>query len=143
MYSSRTAIETLIPPQFIVQALDDNGDGSEDTGLFEAIATAADAQVDAYLGGRFATPFPDPAPALVAEAAKVFIAETLYSRRGFAGEANPYTARANKFRSQLEAIGNGDGSLGGVSEAPAAGNRSPISIVTEPSRTTPRQTLNG
>jgi len=28
MYSTRIAIETLIPPQFVLQALDDNGDGT-------------------------------------------------------------------------------------------------------------------
>jgi phage gp36-like protein len=141
MYSTRADLEAIIPPQFIVQALDDNGDGTEDDGLFAIIAASADAQIDGYLSGRYATPF-SPVPPLVRECAKVFIAESLYQRRGYNSEANPYTARANQLRKQLESIGNGNGSLGGVSES-GSSPRPPISIVTEPSRTTPTFTING
>lgn len=141
MYSTRADLEAVIPPQFITQALDDNGDGVEDVGLFQKIQTAADQQVDAYLSGRFTTPFGTPVPPLVAEASRIFTSESLYARRGYAGEANPYTPRANKLRSQLQAIGDGNGSLGGIPTTSTT-PRPPISVISEPSRTHPTHTLN-
>ena len=142
MYCTRADLEAVIPPQFITQALDDNGDGTEDEGLFDTICDAIDATIDGYLSGRFATPFSAPVPPLVRDAARVFVSESLYQRRGYASDANPYTARANQLRKQLENIGNGNGSLGGVPTTGTTG-RPPISIVTEPSRTTPSHTING
>lgn len=141
-YATRSSLEAIIPPHFITQALDDDGDGKEDEGLWDIISAAVDSDINAYLSGRYTTPFPDPAPDLVVSAAKVFTAEALYARRGFESDRNPYTSRANKLRSQLESIGNGEGSLGGVITSPTA-TRPPIGIVTEPSRTTPTGTLNG
>ncbi len=142
MYALRADLEAIIPPHFIVQALDDDADGQEDAGLFEKVADAADRAVNAYLSGRYTTPFGAPYPDLVSEAAKVFIAESLYARRGYESERNPYTARANALRKQLEAIGNGNGSLGGV-PADTTATRPPMAIVSEPSRTTPSQKING
>lgn len=142
MYSTRADLHAIIPPQFITQALDDNGDGVEDEGLYDEVATAADVAIDGYLSGRYTPPYADPVPALVRESAKVFVAESLYQRRGYAADANPYTARAGHLRKQLEAIGNGNGSLGGIPTT-STPQRPPVSTVTEPSRTTPSHTLNG
>lgn len=142
MYATRSDLDAIIPPQFIIQALDDNADGAEDDGLFAKISDAADRAVNAYLSGRYRTPFAAPVPDLVAEAAKIFIAESLYARRGFESDRNPYTSRANGLRKQLENIGNGNGSLGGIPEN-SSGTRPPMAIVTEPSRTTPARKING
>lgn len=144
-YTTRDALETIIPPQFILQALDDDGDGVEDSGLWEKLSNAADTAVDAYLSGRYATPFSTTIPALVSEAAKTFLAESIYMRRGYESDRNPHTARANKLRTQLENIGNGNGSLGGVSsDASGSGaGRAPVSIVAEAARTIPTSRLNG
>jgi phage gp36-like protein len=142
MYASRSDLEAIIPPHFIVQALDDDADGVEDDGLFQKVSDAADRAVNAYLSGRYTTPFGAPFPDLVAEAAKIFVAESLYARRGYESDRNPYTARANGLRKQLESIGNGNGSLGGIPDH-SSGTRPPMAIVTEPSRTTPAQKING
>jgi phage gp36-like protein len=137
-YFTRTALETIIPPAFLVEALDDDGDGVEDTGLYSALAAEAEAAVDEFLSRRYAVPM-DPAPAMVANAAKIFAAEMLHQRRGQYGDKNPFTARANAHRTTLEMIATGDITFGPAT-APA---KSPISIITEPAGTVPASRING
>jgi phage gp36-like protein len=100
-----------IPDAFLVEALDDNGDGLADAGAFDTIALKASGDVDALLSGRYSVPFTGTIPALVKQAARVFVLEMLYKKRGVADNANPWSTRANQLRSQLAAIANGTGSL--------------------------------
>jgi phage gp36-like protein len=95
----------------LTAALDDDGDGTADTGLLDRLITDAGDTVDGFLAGRYATPF-SPVPKLVAEAAFVFVCEKIHARRRQGpDEVNPYTARANDFRKQLKQIADGDLSL--------------------------------
>lgn len=110
-YTTREAITASIPPQFLVEALDDDGDGLEDAGLFDEVMAAACGDVDAYLAQRFTVPLTEPAPAIVKTAAEVFTLEKLYLRRGYAGERNPWTERADELRRRLQAIGDGEAAL--------------------------------
>jgi phage gp36-like protein len=127
-------LHALIPGRFVVEALDDDGDGSADAAAWAMVVAAACDQIDSRLEGRFEVPFLGPPyPAIVREAALVFAAEILYQRRGQSGEtANPHTARANGLRAKLDNIGQGKAPL-----APEAGHRAkpPISIISAPSRT--------
>ncbi|MBU4460298.1 MAG: DUF1320 domain-containing protein, partial [Verrucomicrobia bacterium] len=76
-YVTKADLEGLIPPQFITEALDDDGDGVEDAGLWDKVAAQAGEAVDALLGQRFEVPFAAPVPPLVSQAAKIFAASAL------------------------------------------------------------------
>ncbi len=128
-YTTEADIAALMPPQHLLQALDDDSDGVADDGLLDTIIAAADNTVDSYLGARFEVPRPDPEP-IVKRASLVFVLETLYLRRGISGEANPHAAEAAKLRTKLDALGRGEGSL-----APDVQRKNPsVSVISETSK---------
>lgn len=132
-YTTRAKIEADIPSEFLTQALDDNGDGLEDDDLFDTILATAAEEIDSYLEGRYALPI-TPVPMLLAAAAKVFVLETLYSRRGYSADTdpiNPWSARATGYRERLKAIANGDEALRVNTEKAAPS----ITVISEPART--------
>jgi len=140
-YFTRSSVTAKVPPKFLLQALDDDGDGIEDDGLWDAIAEDACDAVDSFLGGRFAVPFAEGSvPALAAEAAKLFALETLYQRRGYERDTeppNPWSNAASAIRARLKRIAAGDEPLmpeGGAGAVPG----SSVQVVTEESRTTSR-----
>jgi len=137
-YAVRTDIETEIPPAFLVEALDDDADGIEDAGLWDAINAAVDAEIEGYLSRRYPLPLADVPPSLRAGAAALVL-EKLHGRRGKSGDKNPATKRAADFRKMLEAIASGDAAL----EAGKTNARPPVSIISESAGTVPRQRLNG
>jgi phage gp36-like protein len=123
-----------IPPEFLTQALDDNGDGTADAGIWDAVAAAAAAEVDGMLGQRYAVPFSYPYPALVAHAARLFALDALYKRRGLSGDKNPWEKSADDMRTKLGKVGAGKEPLGpGYDRAKAS-----VSVVKETSKTTSR-----
>lgn len=107
-YILKAEIEADIPPQFLLEALDDDNDGNEDAGLWDKIEASAAEAVDGVLGQRYAVPFTAPLPAVVKNAARVFILEKLYARRGTKTEDNPWTSQANKLRAKLDLIADGE-----------------------------------
>ena len=129
-YTSRAAIEAIIPSEFIAEALDDDNDGAEDAGLFDKVLTQAELSVDAYLQGRYTTPISAPIPAVVSEASRTFFCEMLHDRRGHHGESNPFTEKADGLRMLLGKIGSGMLQL--TAESQAA--KPPVSVITQPSR---------
>jgi len=117
-------------PENFRQMLDDDLDGMEDEGLFEALAGDASLQVDGYLVAQYAVPFSGNAPAFVRQCAKVFLCESLYSRRGVAREANPWAAQADTLRARLARIAKGDDVL----DAAVPGASGSVEAVLEDSR---------
>lgn len=113
-YTTQSEIETKIPAPHLVDALDDDRDGSPDEGVLAAIIESASNAVDAYLAGLFTVPF-DPVPAPCREAAFVFACETIYDRRQIL-EKNPFKDRAEFWRKRLEAIGKGEIPLDAATE---------------------------
>lgn len=107
MYISREQIHVHIAPQLLINALDDNSDGAEDEGLFEAIVAAACTKVDALLSGRYTVPFPAPYPALAVDGAKTFFCYSIYQRKGCSDEDNPFKVEASATEKRLTAIGAG------------------------------------
>ena len=79
-YVTRDQVAARIPPPVLNDALDDNGDGTEDAGLFDSIVAAASQEVDGYLAGLYNVPFTVP-PAKVKAAAFAFVCEAIYQRR--------------------------------------------------------------
>jgi len=125
-YTTQKAIQTVIPKPVLKDALDDNNDGLPDDGLLDQIIVTASNAVDALLAAHYDVPFPDPAPAMVQEAAFVFSCEIIYARRE-RDNPNPYTARANALRETLQKISQGILQLDATvtSAIPAAGGSFP------------------
>jgi phage gp36-like protein len=109
-YVTETQLTTAIPAQHLIDALDDDRDGTADTGKLTEVIAQGSQQVDALLESRYAVPF-DPVPKKVAEAAFVFVCELLYQRRGLFSKDNPWFDRAERWREALEKIGNGEGQI--------------------------------
>lgn len=108
-YVTRAEVEAKIPPPELRDALDDDADGQEDSGLFDAIVASASLEVDGYLAGLFTVPFADPAPAKVRTAALVFVLYEIYVRRGLSEEGkagNPFTAQRKWWQEHLQKVGN-------------------------------------
>ncbi|MDA3873225.1 MAG: DUF1320 family protein [Kiritimatiellae bacterium] len=130
MYTTEAQLTPLLPPQFLVEALDDDRDGAADANLLDAIIDAAGVEIDAALGQRYPVPFSAPFPALVSHSAKVLVLNTLYMRRGVSEKNNPWHAQAEAVRKHLKAVGKGDAPLTPETKK----TRPPVSIITEPSR---------
>jgi hypothetical protein len=108
-YVTRAEVEAKIAPSVLRDALDDDGDGFEDAGLFDQVVASASLEVDGYLGGLFTVPFTDPAPAKVRTAALMFVLEDVFGRRSLRGEersANPWKSQATFWREHLQKVGN-------------------------------------
>jgi phage gp36-like protein len=130
-YTTLAEIAAKLPNQFLVEALDDNGDGVPDADVWDQVAASAAAEVDGLLAMRFSTPFASP-PAVVRHAALIFALETLYDRRGYSGdEKNPYASRARDERDKLRDIGAGKLPLTPVHQKPTQS----VAVVSEPART--------
>lgn len=113
-YFEQSDLEALIPPDFLTQSLDDDGDGVIDA--FESVRTKAQDKVDGSLESRFTVPF-DPVPKKIKEAATVFAAALCYRRRGTADKENPWAEEEAKWMKKLATIEAGDL---GLSVAPTA-----------------------
>lgn len=131
-YHTRESVAGTIPPAFLLEALDDDRDGVEDSGLYEVIAENASNEVDGFLGARVDVPMAEPVPIAV-QASRIFCMEALYIRRGYSEETdppNPWAAQAKAMRARLGRIASGDEPLK-VDKSAA-----PISAIYEPARTT-------
>lgn len=125
-------ITASLAPDFLTQALDDNGDGVADPGVWDSIAAAVAKDIDGRLGQRYETPFSNPIPAIVANAGRIFAMEMLYARRGFAADKNPWTKQADAERTRLTQIAEGKAPL-----MPEIARKKPsASTITEPAKTT-------
>jgi phage gp36-like protein len=105
-YVARADVEGKIPPQYLIEALDDDNDGAEDPGLFDQLVATASRDVDSFLAGLFSTPFPDPVPAQVYAATLAFVCESIYARRITPEQRNPFGGQANDWRKRLQLIGD-------------------------------------
>lgn len=105
-YVELTDLKGEIPDEFLTQALDDDGDGVADSGVWDQIAAQASTDVDAFIGGRYTVPLSAPIPATVSRAARIFALEKLYLRRGV--QPNPWKAQADELRALLGKIGTGE-----------------------------------
>jgi phage gp36-like protein len=104
-YLTLDDLRGMIPARHLLEALDDDNDGAEDAGIFDAVAAQAGEQIDGPLSGRFSVPFEAPLPALVSLAAKVFAAELIYKRRAVEDDKNPWTSQAKALRTTLADLG--------------------------------------
>lgn len=136
-YVTQADLEGLLPPQFLLQALDDDEDGVADTGLWDKIAAQAADAVDALLGQRFDVPFAAPLPPIVSQAARIFAASALYRRRGYTADRNPFAADETRLAEKLSRIGQGKEPL--TPDVDRA--QDSISVITEDAKTYPGEQL--
>ena len=131
-YVNDSDLVGLIPPDFLTQALDDNGDGVADDGLLDLIIAQASEEIDGYIGRRYPLPLLTPYPEVITSSAKALAAEALYKRRGIEDQKNPWSAKARSIRMLLQSIAQGTTPLSHTlnRQDPSA------SIVTEPMGTT-------
>lgn len=101
----------LVTTKDYLAALDDDKDGTADAGLETALIDAACDAVDAALGGAVDTPLDSPYPAVAVEAAKAFLCELLWARRGVTADSNPWRAKADAARETLRRIADGSAPL--------------------------------
>lgn len=131
-YHDRASVEALIPPSFLLDALDDDRDGTEDAGLYASLADDAGVAVDAYLEGRVRRDQRTGHP-LARRASLVFCLEAIYQRRGYTIKTdppNPWAAEADGLRARLARIAEGAEPWVLDSSGPS------VDTITEPSRTT-------
>ena len=130
-YVEQSDLVGMLSEVDLVRALDDDGDGVADSGVWVAVADQVQDAIDGALSGMYATPFSAPLPATIAVAARVFAVESLYARRMAGDDLNPWKRQADAMRARLERIGTGKEPLAqNVDQA-----HDPVKIVTEPSKT--------
>lgn len=105
IYFTYDDLKALIPGAFLLQALDDDGDGVIDA--FEIVRDQAQGEVDAHLSARFAVPITSNVPPIAKRAAMILAAELCYQRRGTPPDQNPWAKQAEAMRKTLVMIGAG------------------------------------
>ena len=117
-YCILTDIKKLIPEDTLIQLTDDEGAGIVNQGRIDEAIAQADAEIDAYLGGRYSVPL-TPVPDVVKKVSVDMAIYNLYSRRV---EEIPAT-RADRYKGAirlLEGIAKGTVSIGEAVEPTAA-----------------------
>lgn len=128
-YVTMTAITGMIPGKYLIEALDEDGDGQADPAAWSRVAARVKAAIDDMLEKRFDVPFENPLPALVVQSAKILALEKLYAlckRTGADGTPyNPAATTADMVRAQLKAVAAGAAPLYPQREVPAAAPATP------------------
>jgi len=75
-------LEAIIPSDFLLLAMDDDGDGIIDQGVFDAIHGMAQGRILGFLEQAGIPAIPDPAPTRLRHFAQRYAEMMLYRRRG-------------------------------------------------------------
>jgi phage gp36-like protein len=102
-YITSEQLKAYVQNDMLTQALDDTGDGASDSGLFDTILEAVQAEIDGSLGGVYTVPFTT-VPPFVKHASLILCANALWLRRGANRETNPFHEAAAESRRRLQAL---------------------------------------
>lgn len=144
-YITLADMQAALPPEITDSLLDDHGAGVGDAAAWTRIAEAVEREINGRLAMRYTLPLAS-VPAVVADAAFTLAAEALYQRRGFYGESNPWTARAQGIRGTTGQQGGQPGLLDRLAngEIPLFAAATPTNaqggVITAPAKT---QSANG
>jgi phage gp36-like protein len=110
-----------LPMAHLVDAVDDDKDGTPDEAVLAKVLSDASDEVDSYLERIYSVPIAAPVPKLVTQAALYFALLQLCKRRGIAAEAFPWKSELEAKVRVLERIQAGEESLAGqTATAPGA-----------------------
>lgn len=110
-YFTQTDLEVLIPAGWVVDALDDDADGTQDATLFSELQTVVEGEINASLGQRYTVPIAaGVADDWLRHAAVHLAAFQCYARRQ-AMEFFPYAATVEMIRERLERMARGEEAL--------------------------------
>ena len=112
-YATIADLEKRLDPQTLAELADDNGDGSADSTVLEAMLADASSEIDLFLGVRYSTPLASPPQVLCRMAADI-AAHGLFVRRRSTVSPEYATRYANALKA-LSEIAAGRLSLPGVS----------------------------
>lgn len=142
-YSTYADLKKAIPEETLIQLTDDEGAGTVNQARISEAIAQADANIDGYLGARYAVPLAAPVPAVVRMLSVDLAVYNLYSRRL---ETIPET-RADRHKNalrMLEGIAKGLISLGATPAPEAVPDAGGPEATRSPSdRTFTKTTLEG
>lgn len=107
-YVVRADIEAEFDDTNLLRSLDDDGDGTEDSGLFTALSASVDAQVASHADLTSQLGLPSLPATFLRYAARVFMCALLLRRRGVVDEMNPFSTPEKEIRARLERIESGE-----------------------------------
>ncbi len=118
-YLELSDLEGEIPPDYLIESLDDNNDGEIDA--WSEVQAKTCEEIDAILERRFAIPITfDPLPKIFRQAAIAIACYRCYRRRQVADEQNPFTDTAKAMRKTLNMIADGQIKLSVTPDSDAA-----------------------
>ena len=106
-YLFRNDVEAEFDAEHLEKFLDDDGDGTEDVGLFAKLSAAVESEIT----GTIATLPADVITALqgyLRHCAKVLFCSLAYRRKGASNDSNPFEALAKDVRTRLADIQKGE-----------------------------------
>ncbi|NMC74375.1 MAG: DUF1320 domain-containing protein [Geobacteraceae bacterium] len=109
-YCTFDDIRTQLPPDVLTALTDDSLAGTADWAVLADAIADADAEIDAWAGGRYAVPF-SPVPDVIRKIAADIAIYNLFSRR----DTDPPDVRKDRYRNAvklLESIAKGTVSIG-------------------------------
>ena len=107
-YVVRADIEAEFDDANLLRALDDDGDGTEDPGLFALLASSVDAMVSSHADMISQLGLPSLPATFLRYCARVFTCALLVRRRGSVDEMNPFASPEREIRTRLERIESGE-----------------------------------
>lgn len=127
-YIELTDLNGEIPPQFLVQGIDDDNDGVVDA--WTEVQAKSCKDVDDILEGRFAVPITlDPLPGILKSAAIAFACYRIYRRRQTPDKDNPFFETMKAMKKTLLMIADGTMKLSALPNSDAAAVDPPASII--------------
>ena len=118
-YVTQSDLKGLIPDEYLGGALDDDGSGLPDPGVWDGISAAVDTEIDGRLKDHAAS-MAATAGAMLKAAATALALYIAYKRRGVANDANPWTDDAKRWQDRLDAIGKGEEQVSDKGADPAS-----------------------
>lgn len=107
-YVIRADIEAEFDDANLLRSLDDNGDGTEDAGLFTSLSASVDAIVSSHADMISQLGLPSLPATFLRYCARVFMCALLIRRRGAVDEMNPFATPEKEIRARLERIESGE-----------------------------------
>lgn len=122
MYVDKASVEAEFDALHMMEALDDDRNGAQDSGLFAKITARVDKRIQAAVAVSKALSGASPPPQLLNECGCVFACAMIFRRRGVADSQNPFAEREKALAETLDGFGKGDRAEKGTLKVVALGS---------------------